>query len=571
VIKNLIKKWLPVLLIFFLTILLLKSYTHAGFPYTHDGENHLARFANYVLAIREGQLPPRFAPNLFEHFGYPVFDFNYPLANILSLPFSFAHVHYELTFKLLAFAAVLFGFAGVWFWISCLPVSRSAIFFTLGVSAVNPYLINALLFRGNIGEVFAVCLFPWLLFSVEQVKEKPLKKNIIISLMLLGCFAAFLLAHNIAAIFGVPVVFFYATLRLQKNILAWKRLGLLLSMSVLLTLWFWLPAVMEKSVTVIDDAALNTQFAGQFSTLTQLFFAPLRFGFSYVGSIDSLSFSLGLIQLIVLIVGSFYWLKNFVILRKRVRGYSITLALLLCACWLLVFGQLQVSQPIWYAFSFVSKYLQFPWRLAMFFQVLILPIAALTFDSLSKSWRFFLSCCLLLQIIAYSRLRPVDYFHRDIRDYDYFTQSTSTLNENRVRAFTFENFQEWQPGPKVLSGSAEFSVNYWRGGKRSYIAKVTQPTIVVEETMNFLGWQTWTTEKDQKNAVQRKYIDSKEIGGRIAYELPAGEYLVKSEFTQFTPARLIGNTVSVGAFLVVGAVGLQRTVLFLKDIRKKKK
>lgn len=54
-------------------LLLFKPYLHTGFPYTHDGENHLARFANYKLALKEGQFPPRWAPNLMNHSGYPVF------------------------------------------------------------------------------------------------------------------------------------------------------------------------------------------------------------------------------------------------------------------------------------------------------------------------------------------------------------------------------------------------------------------------------------------------------------------------------------------------------------------
>src|SRR5258708_7660284 len=97
------------ILIVVLSVYITRVYFHAGVPYTHDGENHLARFANYILAVRERQIPPRFAPNLFDHYGYPVFNYNYPLANIFSVPFSYLHVHYEVTFKILMFVAVLIG------------------------------------------------------------------------------------------------------------------------------------------------------------------------------------------------------------------------------------------------------------------------------------------------------------------------------------------------------------------------------------------------------------------------------------------------------------------------------
>jgi hypothetical protein len=48
-----------------------RVYLSSEFPYTHDGENHLARFANYKLALKQGQFPPRLAPNLLNGYSYP--------------------------------------------------------------------------------------------------------------------------------------------------------------------------------------------------------------------------------------------------------------------------------------------------------------------------------------------------------------------------------------------------------------------------------------------------------------------------------------------------------------------
>ena len=111
------KKLAIFFIILFLTWINTKGLWHAGFPYTHDGENHLARFANYKIALREGQFPPRFAPNLLNHYGYPVFNYNYPLANILSIPFSIMKINYELTFKILVIFFVMFGLLGFNYWL----------------------------------------------------------------------------------------------------------------------------------------------------------------------------------------------------------------------------------------------------------------------------------------------------------------------------------------------------------------------------------------------------------------------------------------------------------------------
>jgi hypothetical protein len=42
-----------------------------------------------------------------------------------------------------------------------------------------------------------------------------------------------------------------------------------------------------------------------------------------------------------------------------------------------------------------------------------------------------------------------------------------------------------------------------------------------------------------------EYQHSPAIAGRIAFSLPAGEYQVTTRFTQNTPARLAGNTISL--------------------------
>jgi len=65
-----------------------RHFLNQGVPVTHDGHNHLVRFANYKIAVRELHFPPRLAPNLVNGYGYPVFNYNYPLANLISLPFS---------------------------------------------------------------------------------------------------------------------------------------------------------------------------------------------------------------------------------------------------------------------------------------------------------------------------------------------------------------------------------------------------------------------------------------------------------------------------------------------------
>ncbi len=63
------KKFLRIILALTLVVFILPMF-HSGFPFTHDGENHLARIANYAVALKQGQFPPRWAPTFWSS-GFP--------------------------------------------------------------------------------------------------------------------------------------------------------------------------------------------------------------------------------------------------------------------------------------------------------------------------------------------------------------------------------------------------------------------------------------------------------------------------------------------------------------------
>jgi hypothetical protein len=540
-------------MIFFLIVLALvsiKPYLHSNFPYTHDGENHLARFANYKMAIREGQFPPRFAPNLLNHYGYPVFNYNYPLANILSLPFSFLKINYELTFKIIIFSFVLAGLIGINKWLKQLNFDRKSRIFASFVFALTPYLINTLAYRGNIGEVMAFCIFPWLLYFIENPVRKYFSKN---GLKFFGqtvVWIMFFLSHNIAVLFGTPILIIYALLKYKKEIL--KQVSLISSfiLGIISTLWFWLPAVFEKNLIILDNANLSKSYLEHFPTLSQLLFAPLEFGFSKIGSIDSLSFSIGLIQIFVLLFSLVLIIKKKPpLIIKLFFGFTLLLLLL----------QLKITQPLWRIIP-LANFIQFPWRLSMFIGIFILPLSAYIFKKGNKLVKIILSILVLIQLLTVLRIKPADYFHKNNVDYDAFSQTTSTANENLPKTFSYSNFADWKPSAQIINGEGTIVINEWRGSKRNYSLNLSKESTIVEPTMNFKGWETIV------NNQKVQYTDNEEIRGRIAYRLPAGEYLVSSKFTQNTWPRMIGNIFSgIGVFTIISLLLFSK----IKNVIKK--
>lgn len=549
--------FVAIILIVFLTR---SFWTHEGIPYTHDGENHLARFANYKVALKEGQLPPRFAPNLLNHYGYPVFNYNYPLANIISVPFSILKFHYELTFKLIIFFALLLGSLGVIRWLSQYSTKKLPILAALVAYLSGPSLISALLFRGNIGEILAYSLWPWLFFSISEATKKLSSKKLLVFIFL---WTAFLLAHNISVFIAAFVFLIYGVWQFlvtkERRRFATQIATILIS-SIGLSLWFWLPAIAEMKEVVVSQAANQREYLLHFPTLKQLLYSPLTFGYSYPGPVDTLSFWLGWTIPFSLLLVSAIFLANSISKQftfKQILNYfrSHPLGIYILLLLLSLFLQLEISSTVWQLLP-NFRLIQFPWRFGMLSTIVSLPVLVWLLQKNQQLITRGIWLVLVVQLLLVFQARPIDYVAKQKSEYDLHGGTTSTQNENVPFTFRYLLIADWQPSPSVFSGEAEIAkVEYWNGSDRLYRVNVVTPTVLVEPTMYFLGWETQirnvvTSSDSFKNVT---YIDSDEIQGRIAYRLEPGIYQVRTRFTQNTPARRIGNaSFIITSFVLLG-------------------
>ncbi|MBQ6436384.1 hypothetical protein IJJ27_02355 [bacterium] len=584
--QNTIKKWwwLAILLAW-LWWYFVPFWQQAGLPVTHDGNNHLARFAQYYLAWRQGQLIPRLGPALENGYGYPVFNFNYPLCNLISLPLSLLRIDYLWQFKIITVGWMIVGLVGTYLWVRALSEDKHR-FLPVIIWVLNPYLYSAIWFRGSIGELAAAALVPVVLWQIELLRRKNPHAHYGLPLAL----AAFFLSHNVMVLLLSPLIIIYAWWRLwepskkswqeqlKKTWAVWsqkvteklhqknwwqkitlvcrqkwlqmpqKRLWLGLGLAFLglaLSLWFWLPAMAEKHLTILDDAGANNEYSQHFVTEGQLLDIGVGGGLSFPGMIDGLHFGLGILN---------WWLLLMMGLRVMVNGYHeeklssehkvvlVTVGLIGFCLWM----QTAASNWLWQLVP-VLRLVQFPWRYGLPASLLVVFLSVYAPTKTMKEKGFWL-LWIVVSIVIFSDARPENYYTKTREDLLAYPESTSTQRENTAKTFRFD-ITRW-PGnqtPVMLSGSGSLGeVARLQTSRKHYWVLCDDECTMVEQTADFAGFKTWVDGK------LVPHVDSEEIGGRIAYRVGPGKHEVTTIFTERTWSRLLGDWLSLLSLIVVG-------------------
>jgi hypothetical protein len=324
--------------------------TRPGLPRGTDLELHVFRAAEYGEVLRGGVLYPRWAPDFYYGYGYPIFNYYAPLtyafANALDLVPGLDTV---TGVKLVILAAYALGAYGVYF------LARRHFGSTAGVIAsaafvLSPYflLIDPLL-RGDLAEFLALGLLPWVFYAFDQPRHFSIVQPLVL--------AAFVLSHNLLALIGAVLLALYLLWRglLVDGPRRWIYDLVSISLAVALTAVFWLPFIAERNAIRLDVAG-----AGHFDYHNH--FVPLSMLLSPSPALDmgattpKYIYNLGLVQWLLLIPAAIL-----AVLRRTLTGGKITLffaGATLCLAFLIT----PLSAFLWDLVP-PAALVQFPWRL----------------------------------------------------------------------------------------------------------------------------------------------------------------------------------------------------------------
>lgn len=331
------KKALIVCLVLILTLPAVVALFQPGFFPSHDGEWMVIRLSAFHQALREGQFPVRWSIRLNHGFGYPVFNFLYPL------PFYFGELFYLLSgsftqaIKLVFIGSFFASALTMFYWLRQKFSFWPALVGSL-VYIYTPYRFVDTYVRGSIGESLGFVFIPLMFYALDLIPKKP-KTGII-----LGAFAvaATILSHNVFIIF-VILAAIYGILSLPHRYL--KHLTLIFLLGAALSAYFWVPALTELKYVYASKLTVANP-VDHLVTLRQLLLPAWGYGPSSPVDPASMSFQVGLVNWIIIFLSLVFFRRYLFLITSLVA----------------IFLMHRSAAPIWSIVPGISV-IQFPWRL----------------------------------------------------------------------------------------------------------------------------------------------------------------------------------------------------------------
>lgn len=533
------KKPLITLLVLFIIILpTILPFFNSRFFYTQD-HIFIARLHQVSAALVDGQFPLRWAPDL--RFGEPLFIFYAPLPYYIGALIHLIGLNFIWVAKILFILSSFLSAVTMYLFCSKLFSTKGALISAI-LYTYAPYRAVDLYVRGALSEAWAFIFFPLIFYASMLVAEKrSFKTSAFLSLSLAGLF----LTHNVTTLMFLPFLglwWIYLFLK-EKN---WKIFLPLIGSFILglgIAASFLIPAMFERQFIQTKYLIVGYfNFRAHFIAVKQFFSTFWGYGSSLWGLDDGMSFQVGLIHWAVLTLSIVIGFFN-----RRSKKILTLLLFLIGSFVLSLFFQHNKSAFIWEAIPTMA-FIQFPWRFLAITIFIVSIIGAFIGDYLTKKYR--VAYFILIILIVFVNLlyfKPKEYV-----DNSFFDKFLHVETMRRGVDLTKDYLPIWV---QTIDGEMFNTLRTQKGeiDVRSFERKSTK----VESSLNinkdslieapityFPGWEVLANEKVITQSSPSKM-------GLIRFELPKQEGIkIKIEFRD-TPARIIGNAISLICLILV--------------------
>lgn len=527
------KRNLLILLLIVISFFPLLDLFHPGLPLTHDGQDHVARIANFYQNLQEGVIVPRWAANLNWGYGHPILMFLYPLPSYVVSLFHFFGFSIVDSLKILFGASfVLSGFS-MYLWISSF-LNRQAALLAAALYIFAPYRFIDLYVRGAIGE-HVVFVFPPLVFYFLLKLSRDAKWIYIIGGSL--SIAGFILSHNAITLMFLPLIFLYGFYLLFQS--SSKKYFILNALCLILlgfglSSFFWIPAFFEGKYTLRDIVTAG-EYALRFVKLKDLLYGSWNYGGS-----GQFTVQLGIVHWIAAIAAIF----GSVVLRRKAQLRILIIGILFYLFFTL-YLMTEQSAFIWERVTTLQKF-QFPWRFLSVAVFLTSVLGGIVLFLTPKKLQYLVLAIAVGLTLWFSR----DYWHAKgflQKEESFYTSvydgTTDTGESAPIWSVRF--MLERPKAPlEIIEGSAIIQALERTSIKHRYIVIAKEKTRLRENTLYFPGWFV----HGNGRVLDIEFQDPQNRG-LITFWVNKGTYDINIVFIE-TKLRFFANVVS-GASLVL--------------------
>lgn len=544
------KKFLFIFIIFFISLVTLIDLFRPGLPLTHDGQDHVARIANFYQNLSEGNVIPRWAGNLNWGYGHPILEFLYPLSSYFASLFHFVGFTLVDSVKLVFGTSFVLSAFAMYFFVKELIGDEKASLFAGLLYIIAPYRFVDLYVRGAIGEHVAFIFPPLIFYFLLKLSKRYSNWHVIGGAISI---AGLNLSHNAISLMFMPLFGLFVLFLLFQS----KNKVKLVSQYFIVFFWgfglsafFWIPAFMEGKYTLRDIVTGGGEYIASFVNWKDFLFGQ----WSYGGTLF-LSKQIGIFHWgsVLGTIFAFYHLY-----KKKNKLWIICLGGFIIF-WATLFLMTSVSDFVWQAFTILQKF-QFPWRFLSIIVFLSSLMGGILLSLISNKYKkvALLILILGLMIINNDYWRAQDFLRKEDSFYKGVYSGTTDTGESAP--IWSVRFMEKRPKSKVeiTSGNGQIKENKRNFTNREYRIDALGRVRVLENTLYFPGWNVFVDGKPEQIEFQ-----DQNYRGLITFYVDKGEHNIRIVYKE-TKIRLFSNIASIISLLVL--VGL----IFVKPGFRKK-
>lgn len=322
---------------------------------THDGHYALYNAAQFDRALRAGELPVRWLPDVFGGRGLPVFVYFHPLTFYAISVLHLTGLGFIASMKIFELATLLLSGWTMLIWLEeHVPTPAAAVGAVAYVAA--PMHVVEIHVKGDPPAALAYVFAPLVLLGIRRAAAGTAFG--IVGLALAS--AGLVVSHSVTALLLLPLYAIYVFTGIDR--IGWRplaRIGGGVAVGALIAAGAWGPALAERGLVYIDSVRgiLAFDWREQFVAWWQLFSPLWGYHGSFPGTPDDMSFQIGPAHVAAIGLGVAAWRASHGGARRFVTWGLASAAIAIAMT-------TSITYAIWEAIDTLD-YVQYPFRFLM--------------------------------------------------------------------------------------------------------------------------------------------------------------------------------------------------------------